>query len=166
MKRAFYEWGAITTLALALFCFGYWVALLCTPRADLEVFFPVGHWKSTQLVASDGTITINDHYGSQLEIETVRKSRVVYPPITSQTYWTLPGFSFQSINWGRAVKWSVRFSLLLPAILCTLAAIFFTRGYLQVRREAVRRFRARAMSASALERPTESSGASASQTSQ
>ncbi|MBW8885849.1 MAG: hypothetical protein JF612_13975 [Planctomycetia bacterium] len=40
MKRAFYEWGAITTSALALFCFGYWVVLLYAPRREQAWKFP------------------------------------------------------------------------------------------------------------------------------
>src|SRR5438552_2715980 len=138
MKRAFYEWGAITTSALALFCFGYCVVLLSTPLVDLEVFLPLGHWKSTQLLASGGAITVNDHYGSLEEIEEVLKYRIVNPPLTSKTRWAVPGFLYQSIDWGGQLEWSLRFSLLIPAFLMTLAAALFIHGYLRVRREAIR----------------------------
>jgi hypothetical protein len=99
MKRAFYEWGAITATALALFCFGYWIVLLYAPRARVEVFLPLGHWKSTQILVSDGLLTINDHYGSKEGIEEVSWYRVVDPPLTSKTRWALPGLLYQSIDW-------------------------------------------------------------------
>ncbi len=138
MKRAFYEWGAITTSALALFCFGYWVVLLYAPRASVEVFLPLGHWKSTQVVASSGTITINNRYGSIEDIEEVLKYANVNPPLTSKTRWAAPGFLYQSIDWGGQLTWSLQFSLLIPAVLMALAAAFFIHGYLRVRREAIR----------------------------
>src|SRR5262245_7247663 len=122
MKRAFFEWGAITTLALALFCFGYWVVTLSAPRASFEVFLPFGHWRSMQVLAADGTITINDHYGSKEGIEEITKYRVVNPPLTSKTRWVLPGFLYQNINWGGQLSWSLQFSLLIPAILFAIAA--------------------------------------------
>jgi hypothetical protein len=140
MKRAFYEWGAITTSALALFCFGYWVVSLSTSRATMEVFLPFGHWRATQLLAAEGTITINDHYGSKEGIEEIVKYRVVNPPLTSKTRWALPGFLYQSINWGRQLSWSLQFSLLIPGLISTLAAAFFIHGYLRVRRAALRAF--------------------------
>jgi hypothetical protein len=140
MKRAFYEWGAIATSALALFCFSYWVVSLSTSRATIEVFLPFGHWRAMQLLAADGTITINDHYNSQLEIETLTKYRVITPPLTSQTHWSFPGFLYQSINWSGRVKWSLQFSLLIPALFSSFAAALFIHGYLRVRREALRVF--------------------------
>jgi hypothetical protein len=140
MKRAFYEWGAITTSALTLFCFGYWVVSLSMPRATLEVFFPFGPWRSVQVLAADGTVTINDRYGSKEEIEEVTKYSVVNPPLTSKTRWALPGFLYQHINWGGQLSWSLQFSLLIPAILSAIAAALFIHGYLRVRREALRAF--------------------------
>jgi hypothetical protein len=138
MKRVFFEWGAIATSALAMFCFGYWAVLLYFPEAKLEMFFPLGHWKSTQLVVSDGIVTINDHLNSRLEIETAY--RVLNPPATSETYWSYPGFVYQSINWGGRLKWSMQCSLLLPALMSSAAAAVFILGYLRIRREALRAF--------------------------
>lgn len=146
MKRAFYEWGAITTSTLALVCFSYWVVSLSTPLADFEVFLPLGHWKSTQILASSGTITINDHLGSKKQIEDLVKYRIVNPPFASKTRWALPGFLYQSIGWGGDLNWSLKLSLLIPAFLMVLAAAFFIHGYLRVRSEALRRFLSKARS--------------------
>src|SRR5438046_726522 len=91
MKRAFYEWGAMTNLAMAILCFGYWAVSVATPRIDFEVFLPLGHWSSTQVLASGGTLTINDHRGSKEEIEDVSRFRVINPPLTSKLRRVLPG---------------------------------------------------------------------------
>jgi hypothetical protein len=139
MKRVFYEWGAITTSAVALLCFGYWVVLLYAPRASVEVFLPLGHWKSTQIVVAEGLVTINDHTGSKEGIEEVVKYRVVFPSL-SKTRWALPGFLYQSIDWNGRLSWSLQFSLLIPAILFALAAACFAHGYLHVRQAALRAF--------------------------
>jgi len=42
MKRAFYEWSAITASALALIRFIYWAVSMFTPAVDFEVFLPLG----------------------------------------------------------------------------------------------------------------------------
>jgi hypothetical protein len=140
MKRAFYEWGAIATLAMAPVYFGYWVVSLSTPRATIEVFFPFGHWRSMQVLAADGTITINDRNGSKDEIEELTKYSLLDPPLTSKTHWALPGFLYQSTNWGGQLSWSLKFSLLIPTILSAIAAALFTHGYMRVRRAALREF--------------------------
>src|ERR1051326_8655242 len=69
MKRVFYEWGAIATVAFSLICFGYSAVSIFTPLADFETFLPLGRWKSMQILGSAGAITINDHRGSREEIE-------------------------------------------------------------------------------------------------
>ncbi len=140
MKRAFFEWGALAASGLVLFCFGYWIVLLYAPQARAELFLPLGHWKSTQILVSDGLVTINDHYGSKEGIEELAKYRAVSPPITSKTQWALPGFLYQSIDWSGRLSWSLQFSLLLPALFSALAAGVFICGYLRVRREALRAF--------------------------
>ena len=38
MRRAFYEWGAIFTLALSLSCFAYWAISITTRIADFETW--------------------------------------------------------------------------------------------------------------------------------
>ena len=140
MKRAFFEWNAITTSALALFCFGFWVVSLSTPRATFEVFFPFGHWRSLQVLAAEGTITINDRYGRKEEIEEVTKYSVVNPPLKSKTRWALPGLLYQDIDWGGQLNWSLQFSLLIPAILFAITAALFIHGYVRARRAALRAF--------------------------
>src|SRR4051812_48136440 len=99
MKRAFYEWGAISTLALTLLCFGYWAVSISTALADFETFLPLGRWKSMQILASGGTITVNDHRESREEIELLWPYQTLKPPPASKTRWAVPGLSYQSINW-------------------------------------------------------------------
>ena len=140
MKRAFYEWGAITASAFAVTCFIYWMVSLSTVAADFELFLPIGHWKSMQIMASDSSITINDHRFSLETIEEVSKYATVNPPLTSKTHWTLPGFSYRSINWGGQLTWSLRVALWIPTTLLALGAIFFVRRYLQIRRETLQAF--------------------------
>jgi hypothetical protein len=137
MRRAFYEWGAIVTLAITLLCFGYWAVSATANVPDFEMFLPLGHWSSTQILASQGTITINDHSGSKEAIETLMKYRIVNPPLTSKFRWSAPGISYQSINWGGQLSWSLQLSLLVPTFLAALAAAFFTHGYLRVRHQAL-----------------------------
>jgi hypothetical protein len=140
MKRAFYEWGAITASSVAITCFVYWMASLATTFVDFELFLPMGHWKSTQILASNGTLTINDHRFSLETIEEVLKYAIVHPPLTSKAHWTLPGFTYRSINWGGQLTWSLSLSLWIPTFLFTLAAAFFIRRYVRVRRQALQDF--------------------------
>lgn len=140
MKRAIYEWGAIATSILAVVCFVYWAVTRSTPLADFELFLPVGHWNSMQILGADRTLTINDRRSSLEAIEEVLKYRVVNPPLTSKYRLALPGFSFQSINWSGQLTWSLRLSLWIPTMVMTLAAAFFIHGYLRVRRQALEQF--------------------------
>jgi len=138
MKRAFYEWGAITTSTLAVVCFLYWTVSRSTPVADFELFLPVGHWNSMQILGTNGKLTINDRRGSLEAIEEVSKYRIVNPPLVSKSHRALPGFLYQSINWGGQLTWSLRLSMWIPTLLTTLAAAFFIHGYLRVRRQALK----------------------------
>jgi hypothetical protein len=134
MHRAFYEWGAIATSAGVLFCFLYWAVSISTAAVDSEVFLPLGYWNSTQILASQGTVTINDHSGSKEAIEEIVQYRVVNPPLRGKFRWQAPGFLYQSVDWGGHRSWSLRLSMLLPALLSALSAMFFIRGYIRVRR--------------------------------
>jgi hypothetical protein len=139
MKRAFYEWGAITTSTMALVCFVYWMASRTSPIADFELFLPLGHWNSMQIFGANGQLTINDHRGSLEAIEEISKAPIVNPPLTSNHRCELPGLSYQSIDWGATLTWSLRLSMWIPTVLMSLAAVFFIHGYVRVRRQALQR---------------------------
>jgi hypothetical protein len=137
MKRAFFEWCAIATAALTILCIGYWTVSRSTSAADFETFLPIGHWNSMQILASNGTITINDHRGSKEEIETLTRYATINPPLTSKCRWALPGLLFQSMLWGGQLDWSLTMSLWIPIVLLALAAAFFTGCYLRGRHQVL-----------------------------
>jgi len=78
-------------------------------------------------------LTINDHSGSKEAIEEIVQYRVVNPPLGRKRRWQSPGFLYQSIDWGGHRSWSLRLSMLLPAMLCALSPMVFIRGYVRVR---------------------------------
>src|ERR1051326_7271642 len=86
-----------------------------------------------QILASAGAITINDHRGSREEIEFLWPYQTLKPPAKSKTRWAVPGLSYQSIHWG-GLNWSLQLSVLMPACLSAIAAVFFVHSYLRLRR--------------------------------
>ena len=139
MKRAFLEWGAITTSTLALTCFVYWAISRTSTIADFELFLPLGHWNSMQIVGASGQLTINDHRNSLQVIEEAAKYAIVNPPLTSKYHLALPGLLYQNINWGGQLTWSLRLSMWIPTLVFSLAAAFSIHGYLRVRRHSLER---------------------------
>lgn len=134
MKRAFYEWGAIGMLALALACFGYWAVSKITAAADSQMSFG---WRVLDASVSDGTATVADQLDNEEMIEIIEKATPFDPPLNpaGQYSLSLPGFELHFITLANDWPiWRIEFSLLIPASIFLLGAAYAIYKYRKVRR--------------------------------
>lgn len=121
-------------LALAVACFGYWVASKITAAADSKMSFG---WRVLDASVSDGTVTLADQLDNEEIIEIVEKAIPFDPPLnpTAQYRLRLPGFEYHFIalsdDWP---IWRIEFSLLIPATIMMFAAAYAIFKYRKVRR--------------------------------
>jgi hypothetical protein len=136
-RAALSEWGTIVASALSLTLFFYWAISATWHIADFELFLPLGHWKTTQVLASGGTITVSDRYGSLESLEFIENATFLTPLPTGKYRWSLPGFRFRCVTWtSNPPIWSVDFSLLIPTFLTAIVAALCLRRYCRLRRGA------------------------------
>lgn len=134
MKRAFYEWGAIGTFALAISCFGYWGVSKITAAADSQMSFV---WRAVDASVSNGTVTLADQINNGEVIDAIEKSLTFVPPldVTGKYRLSLPGFELHFITFGNdSPSWRIEFSLLIPASIFMLCAAYAIVRYRKVRR--------------------------------
>lgn len=134
MKRAFYEWGAVGSLALAIACFGYWGVSKITAAADSKISFG---WRVLDASIANGTVTLADQLNNGEMIEIVENAIPFDPPLnpTDQYRLSLPGFEYHFIalsdDWP---IWRIEFSLLIPALVFMLGAAYAIQKCRKIRR--------------------------------
>ena len=134
-RAALPEWGAIFASALALALFFYWAISSMWQVGDFELYLPLGHWNTTQILASQGAVTINDRYGSLESLEFIEAASFITPLPTGKYRWSLPGIQFRCVTWPDGPPiWSIKVSLLIPLAFTSAVAALCSYGYFQFRR--------------------------------
>jgi hypothetical protein len=134
LKRAVYEWGAITLAALSTALLGCWVVTIARPGIDIpavcigRAFVSVAH----------GSLSFSDQLGETPQ----SMDAYILSPSTlrprSDRRIRLPGFYYRSIrDESNSPTWLLSFSTLIPFVVTALlATICFYRHRAMCRRPA------------------------------
>jgi hypothetical protein len=136
MRRALFEWGAMSGMALSLLLFAYWLFSICNRAADFELTSWAG--PGIQVSASDGKLMLGNP-GMGLEMVSIIESGIAMTPApTGRHSFVLPGLRLGYMRFADgSIDWYVHSSLLIPAVLLMFVAIFCGRQYWRIRRAAL-----------------------------
>jgi hypothetical protein len=116
-----FQWGAVGSLSFVGVCLALWLTSIVLDVADFELSFG-----RSQMRVSDGSVVICDHLANLEVIDLVEKSWPMSPPPQDKYGFSILGMSCRYITFVGSDEplWSLRASLLIPAGVAMLAAIF------------------------------------------
>jgi len=142
MKRAFYEWGSILFVTITVTCAGYRFVSVITDKADVSMILD----NAGCVLVGDGGVIWANRLDAPTIMEEYDQGQFVMPSPPKDVHFALPGVTYRNFTWsGNRTwgttwdAWTLRVSLVLPAVASALLATFCIWRYRRLRSSAVGR---------------------------
>ena len=130
MKRAMYEWGAISCASFSAVLIAHFAVSLATDRGAFELSFGESRQTRMQVVVENGQITLCENTGNLELIDLASRSVPMSPPVVSNLGWTSPVFGVRYISFPDGFfTWRINMSTILLALLFAAVAFLCQRRY-------------------------------------
>jgi hypothetical protein len=118
------RWALLGSISFLGVCLAMWLTSFFANVGEFDLSFSI-----TQLRVADGSATICDHIGNLSVIEAIDKSSPFSPSPQGNYGFSIPGMSFRYITLAGSDRpiWSWKMSLLVPAGVAAIAAIYFLK---------------------------------------